>query len=276
MPSKATLERYVAMVEGNRHAEAIEEFYAEHASVRENLGPPRIGRALLAEGERKMLARAKAVQSRCIRPVFVEGDRVVGRWWFHFEFHDGRVMELEELSYQRWEGERIVEEQFFYDPAQLKRPPSPDDIAKFDRWFAIECNNRAWRLSEQATRTGAEDLEMLHAAHASAYHWGRVGTELHRNRAAMLLAHAHAALGNGRAALRYGRESFDYVARNASPAWEVAFAHVVLAHAAAAAGEKGLHAEHYRIGEALGRALDDEDRAIFDATFRSIPAPATT
>jgi hypothetical protein len=25
---------------------------------------------------------------------------------------------MEELAYQRWEGERIVEEQFFYDPAQ--------------------------------------------------------------------------------------------------------------------------------------------------------------
>jgi hypothetical protein len=26
---------------------------------------------------------------------------------------------MEELAYQRWEGERIVEEQFFYDPEQL-------------------------------------------------------------------------------------------------------------------------------------------------------------
>ena len=26
---------------------------------------------------------------------------------------------MEELAYQRWEGERIAEETFFYDPAQL-------------------------------------------------------------------------------------------------------------------------------------------------------------
>jgi hypothetical protein len=25
---------------------------------------------------------------------------------------------MEELAYQRWEGERIAEEQFFYDPVQ--------------------------------------------------------------------------------------------------------------------------------------------------------------
>ena len=26
---------------------------------------------------------------------------------------------MEELAYQRWDGDRIVEENFFYDPAQL-------------------------------------------------------------------------------------------------------------------------------------------------------------
>jgi hypothetical protein len=33
---------------------------------------------------------------------------------------------MEELAWQRWEGERIAEETFFYDPAQrLPRPASP-------------------------------------------------------------------------------------------------------------------------------------------------------
>lgn len=27
---------------------------------------------------------------------------------------------MEELAYQRWEGELIIDEQFFYDPAQLQ------------------------------------------------------------------------------------------------------------------------------------------------------------
>jgi hypothetical protein len=26
---------------------------------------------------------------------------------------------MEELAYQRWDGERIAQEQFFYDPAQF-------------------------------------------------------------------------------------------------------------------------------------------------------------
>jgi hypothetical protein len=69
--------------------------------------------------ERATLSRVRSVQSRCVRPVLVNGDTVVVRWIFRFEGHDGRVRELEELAWQRWQGERIAEEQFFYDPAQF-------------------------------------------------------------------------------------------------------------------------------------------------------------
>jgi len=119
MPSRETLERFIARVESNAHAEAIEEFYTDDASMRENMLPPRVGRDSLVANERAVLARARSVQSRCVRPVFVDGNLVVVRWVFRFEGHDGRVRQLEELAYQRWQGERIAEEQFFYDPAQL-------------------------------------------------------------------------------------------------------------------------------------------------------------
>jgi hypothetical protein len=33
MPTPATLERFIARVEAGAHVEAIEEFYAEHASM---------------------------------------------------------------------------------------------------------------------------------------------------------------------------------------------------------------------------------------------------
>jgi hypothetical protein len=118
MPSAATLERFIARVEANAHAEACEEFYTEQASLRENFEPPRIGRALHVANERRVMARAKEVESICVRPLFVNGDHVVVRWIFRFVWLDGTVTRMEELAYQRWQGERIAEEQFFYDPAQ--------------------------------------------------------------------------------------------------------------------------------------------------------------
>jgi hypothetical protein len=119
MPSAETLERFIARVEQNDHAGAIEEFYTADASMRENLAAPRVGRDLLIAHERQVLARARSVRSQCIRPVLVDGSIVVIRWTFQFEWLDGSTTRMEELAYQRWEGERIAEEQFFYDPSQL-------------------------------------------------------------------------------------------------------------------------------------------------------------
>jgi hypothetical protein len=119
MPSLETLERFIARVEQNAHAEAIEEFYTENASMQENLGTPRVGRDTLVAHERQVLSRAESVQSTCVRPVFVHGDLVVVRWIFEFIWKNGNHTRMEELAYQRWEGERIAEEQFFYDPGQF-------------------------------------------------------------------------------------------------------------------------------------------------------------
>jgi hypothetical protein len=119
MPTSETLERFIARVEQNAHVEAIAEFYTAGASMQENLSPPRVGREALIDNERKTMAKAKSVQSTCARPVLVNGDIVVIRWIFKFEWLDGSTMRLEELAYQRWEGERIAQEQFFYDPSQF-------------------------------------------------------------------------------------------------------------------------------------------------------------
>ena len=121
MPSPATLERFIARVEQNKHVEAIAEFYTDEASMQENLGEPRVGRALLMEGEARVMARARAVKSECVRPVLVNGDHVVIRWVFNFEWLDGSRGRIEELAWQRWQGEQIAQETFFYDPAQ-RRP----------------------------------------------------------------------------------------------------------------------------------------------------------
>ncbi len=119
MPTADTLERFIARVESNAHDEAIEAFYTPGASMQENMNPPRVGRDHLVAHERGVLARAASVASTCVRPVFVQGDFVVIRWVFEFTWKDGSTARIEELAYQRWEGERIAQEQFFYDPGQF-------------------------------------------------------------------------------------------------------------------------------------------------------------
>jgi len=124
MPTQETLERFIARVEQNAHVEACEEFYTENSSMQENRDTPRVGRDAHVANERRVLVRARTVWSKCVRPAFVNGDHVVIRWIFRFEWLDGSVTQMEELAYQRWEGERIAEETFFYDPAQ-RAPVKP-------------------------------------------------------------------------------------------------------------------------------------------------------
>lgn len=123
MPTLETLERFIQRVEQNAHIEACEEFYTADSTMQENQAAPRKGRDAHVANERIMMAKAKSISSQCVRPVLVNGDYVVIRWIFEFEWQDGSVMHMEELAYQRWEGEQIAQETFFYDPAQ--RAPKP-------------------------------------------------------------------------------------------------------------------------------------------------------
>jgi len=119
MPDRATVEAFAAAVEAGQFIEALEGWYAPDATMRENVGPPRGGLALLIEGERAVMARSKAIKVERLSPILIEGDRVAIRWAFEFTGPDDKVRRMEEIAWQRWDGDKVVEEQFFYDPGQM-------------------------------------------------------------------------------------------------------------------------------------------------------------
>jgi hypothetical protein len=151
--------------------------------------------------------------------------------------------------------------------------PSPEDTQAWHKRFAMQCNNRAWDLSTQQ-RTPQEDREMLDAAHASAWHWAKIGTELNHMRAAMCLAEVHALLGHGQIALAYAQEMRAYFLGRETDDWEVAFTHAIYAHAAAVAGKADEHRAAYQAAiDAVAAIKDDEDRVIVEKTFAQVPPP---
>ena len=152
--------------------------------------------------------------------------------------------------------------------------PQTSDISAWHKWFGIECNNKAWPLSEKPTRTAEEDVELIALAHTSAFHWSKVGTDLNIARGQMLLGQAYAVVRVGFLAMYYAQLAYDYVLSHESPDWEIAFAHAVLAYAAYADGQTELHKEQYSLAKSLGESLhDEEDRSIFSSTFDNVPKP---
>ena len=67
--------------------------------------------------------------------------------------------------------------------------------------FAKKINGLVWKLLEKPDRSKDEDWEMLHASHASLYHWLQVGTGLHRQRGEWLVSRVRTVLGNGNEAV---------------------------------------------------------------------------
>ena len=120
MPSAATVEALVETVEGGKFLEAIERFYAPGATMRENNDPPREGVQALIENETRILAAFKSIRGRSLGSPLVAGDCVAINWAFDFERADGTTAHMEEIAWQRWLGDKVVEERFFYDPRQLQ------------------------------------------------------------------------------------------------------------------------------------------------------------
>jgi ketosteroid isomerase-like protein len=120
MPSRDAVEGLVALVEKGAFIEALEACYADDAVTYENQGDARRGLAKLIELERGVMASFKNIRSRCVRPFFIDGDHVAIRWQFEFETAAGHVVKMDEIAHQLWRDGKIVEERFFYDPAQTR------------------------------------------------------------------------------------------------------------------------------------------------------------
>ena len=120
MPSRQTVEAFIALVEAGDYVGAIEKFYAPDASTRENNDKPVTGRDTLMAKERGVMAAFRNIDASRIGPSLIDGDTTATRWKFIFTGAEGAVRVLEETSWQTWRGEQLIEERFFYDPRQMK------------------------------------------------------------------------------------------------------------------------------------------------------------
>ena len=129
------------------------------------------------------------------------------------------------------------------------------------RQLGVDLFNEVWRLMESRE----DDERMLHAAHASAYHWSKAPECEPKNRARSewQVSRVYAVLERGEPALHHAQRSLELC--EADPEnmedWDLPFAYEALARAHAVAGN-AVEADRYeRKARALGASLaDPEDR----------------
>ena len=114
LSTRERVEMLIAMAEQGKFLEAIQEFYAEDATMQENSQPPRVGLAALLENERRMLASLKEIRVNRADSFLVDGDRSAINWVYLFIDARGREIRRNEMAYQVWQNGKIIRERFFY------------------------------------------------------------------------------------------------------------------------------------------------------------------
>lgn len=145
-------------------------------------------------------------------------------------------------------------------------PDAPFDLAKAQRWFAIECNNAAWDLLEKPNRTADETERMLHVAHASIHHWLTAGNELNRLRGMVLLANVYASAGMGEGARLYAEKALALsaaVGESQTP-FDRATTLAAMARACSVSNDSSRALEFLGLAQQAAARLDAEDRPVFD------------
>lgn len=138
--------------------------------------------------------------------------------------------------------------------------------------------NHVWGLLEVADPSPEQVDEMVHAAHASAYHWLRAGGSLaNRARSEWQIARVYSTLGRGEPALWHAHRCLTLaeaaVAAGVADDWDVPAALEGLARAQAVAGDRGAaEATRARARDALAGIADPEDRALIEQDLASSPA----
>lgn len=124
MPSQEIVDRFVATVLSGDYVGAIERFYTPGASMQENQDTPRVGREGLVRHERGIMSLFQSIAGRIVGRPLIAGDQVALQWRFVFTLPGGETRTLQEVAWQRWDGEQIAEETFFYDPKQIAPAPA--------------------------------------------------------------------------------------------------------------------------------------------------------
>jgi ketosteroid isomerase-like protein len=119
MPERETIDELIRYTVQGRSEEALLAFYAEDVVIQENNQPPRIGRAASIARSRDAARWTSAVHEISVPRVLIDGDYVVIEWHAEWTLENGVRVRIEELALQCWEGNQVVFERFFYDPAPI-------------------------------------------------------------------------------------------------------------------------------------------------------------
>jgi hypothetical protein len=103
------------MILAKEFTAAFEKFYAEHATLQENLDEPRLGRAANLAREKQFLESVERVDEVLLVSSAAEGMRSLSEWIYGFTFKNGKSVKMHEVAARQWKDGLVVHERFYHN-----------------------------------------------------------------------------------------------------------------------------------------------------------------
>jgi len=147
------------------------------------------------------------------------------------------------------------------------KSPSEEEHKK----FAVALFNLTWNLLDKKDRTREENDKMVHAAHASRYHWGEIGKPVHFERGEWQISRVYSVLKRSEPALYHARRCLDICKKNNIGDFDIAFAYEAMARANAIVGKKADCDKYIELAKKAGEHIKKkEDKDYFFSELKTI------
>ncbi len=146
-----------------------------------------------------------------------------------------------------------------------------DDEQALHKKFGIDLFNYTWDLMDKPSRTRLEDDEMMHAAHASRYHWSKAGTPINLARGEWQISRVYTVLGRSEPARYHAQRCLDICLEHGYGDFDLAYAYEALARASKVSGDAASLAKYTALARAAAENIADAgDREHFDEDLASL------
>ncbi len=119
--------------------------------------------------------------------------------------------------------------------------------------------NQVWDLLEKENRTIEEDDKMVHAAHASRFHWGEIGSSITFERGEWQISRVYSTLSRPESAIYHAIRCLDICLKNGIGDFDIAYAYEALARAYFVNNDIDEYKKHFKLGEQAANNINKKD-----------------
>jgi DNA-binding transcriptional MerR regulator len=149
--------------------------------------------------------------------------------------------------------------------------PSIEMEPSEERSLAAGLFNETWRLLERTDRRSEDDDRMIHAAHASRFHWGNVGEPENLAIGEWQVSRVYAVLGRAEPSRYHAERALEICREHNIGDFALAYAYEALARASLVAGDAAEARRFTRLAREAGEHIvEDENRELLTQDLEAI------